>query len=324
MLYTDNGLNILTTESYKGIGKAWIVKNSIANNSIDDILKKLNKNKEEMITFDDFNRRKENIKQNFKKIKDYCDGMVTLGDDNFPKHRGIVKNSEKPIAIFYKGNIKLLKNKNIAVIGLLEPDQEIENYEKQVVKELIKHEVTIVSGLALGCDTIAHEQALNSNGKTIAILPCSLKEIIPKSNIKLAKQIIEKNGLLITEYYESMKNSFELKKRYQERDRLQALFSDGIILAASYAKNEIGNDSGSRLAMGYAKQYSIPQAVIYNEDKDKNNPKYDLNKQLINEIKNIIVIKEKDIALKISEILQLQVPKNEEKKADISDQRTLF
>lgn len=75
----------------------------------------------------------------------------------------------------------------------------------------------------------------------------------------------------------------ELSSRYQERDRLQALYSNSIVLAASYAKNDIGNDSGSRLAMGYAKDYLIPRVVIYDEESDSNNPKYDLNRQIIGE-----------------------------------------
>lgn len=144
--------------------------------------------------------------------------------------------------------------------------------------------------MALGCDTIAHKQALDSNGKTVAILPTPLNNILPAKNIELANKIIENNGLIITEYYENAKSKRESVGRYQERDRLQALFSDSIILTASYAKNNLGNDSGSRLAMEYALNYSIPRAVIYDESININNPKYDLNRQLIQDEKGIIII----------------------------------
>ncbi len=70
---------------------------------------------------------------------------------------------------------------------------------------------------------------------------------------------------------------------------MQALFSDGVILSASYALNDKGNDSGSRLAMQYAKEYSIRRALIYDDDY-ATNPKFDLNRQYIKEDKNITVI----------------------------------
>ena len=72
----------------------------------------------------------------------------------------------------------------------------------------------------------------------------------------------------MTEYLNDAKSKMAFTGRYQERDRLQALFSDAIILVSSYAKNDLGNDSGSRLAMEYASQYQIPRAVMYDSNFD--------------------------------------------------------
>ena len=204
----------------------------------------------------------------------------------------MLKNSEQPIVLFYRGDLSLLKetNKNIAVIGLLNPDRDIEKIEQEVVSELVKNGATIVSGLALGCDSIAHRQTLRSNGKTVAILPSPLNHILPTKNLELANEIVRKNGLLITEYYADAQFKMELARRYRERDRLQALFSDFIILSASYAKNDQGNDSGSRLAIQYALEYSISIAVIYDRLIDRDNPKYELNRQLLNEQKEEITV----------------------------------
>ena len=294
MKYSNNVINILTAKTYKGIGRAWIVKNIKGNESIEAIISLLNKDAklDYPITIDDFINNSRTIKDKIEKLEEFIEGAVAIGDDNFPQHRGKVKNSEQPIVLFYKGDISLLEisNNNIAVIGLLEPDYDTEIIERKVVAELTKNNITIVSGLALGCDTIAHKQALDSNGKTVAILPSPLSNIVPAINKELANKIIENNGLLITEYYEDAKSKRESVGRYQERDRLQALFSDSIILSASYAKNDFGNDSGSRLAMEYALNYSIPRAVIYDEPININNPKYDLNRQLIQEEEGIIII----------------------------------
>lgn len=89
---------------------------------------------------------------------------------------------------------------------------------------------------------------------------------MPAKNKELAEDIVSNGGLLISEYLTASKSKMELNGRYQERDRLQALFSNAIVLSASYAKNDVGNDSGSRLAMGYARDYSICQVVIYDHE----------------------------------------------------------
>ena len=314
MTYSDNVINILTAKSYKGIGRAWIVKNLKGNESIQEIIHLLNKDpkEEDEITIENFYNIRNMIKSKIQKLETSMDGVVALGDDTFPKYRGEVKNSEQPIVIFYKGNLNLLniKNKNIAVIGLLDIDDNIEKIERIVVSKLVNQGATIVSGLALGCDSIAHQQALDSHGNTIAILPSALNEIVPASNKKLAHDIIENNGLLITEYYEEVKSKSESNSRFQERDRLQALFSDAIILSASYSKDDSVKDSGARLAMQYALNYSIPRAVIYNLDIDIDNPKYNLNKQLIKEDKDLTIINQKNLLSSVKKILLSKLNKN--------------
>ncbi len=242
MKYSDNALNILTTKSYKGIGNAWIVKNLKGNESIETIVSLLNKTiKGEQTNEDEF----ESLKNNFeKKIlekfdNDLCDGFVALGDKDFPQHRGNVKESERPIFLYYKGKIDLLSidNTNITVIGLLNPEGDIEERERKIVAHFVKNGATIVSGLAFGCDSISHQQTLDSNGKTVAVLPSPLNSIMPVRNKGLAFQIVEEGGLLVTEYGTDFKSPMELSSRYKERDRLQALFCDTIVLAASYAQN---------------------------------------------------------------------------------------
>jgi DNA processing protein len=306
MKYTDNAINILTTKTYKGVGRAWIVKNIKGNEDIKIIVDLINtKSKQnEIVTIEDFELKKEQIKNQLKTLEDSCDGLVAIGDENFPKYRGNVKQSQQPIFLFYKGNLDLLdtKNHNITVIGLLNPDEQIEKRERQIVKEIIKHNITIVSGLAFGCDSIAHQEALNG-GKTIAILPSPLNDILPAKNKDLADKIAQDGGLLITEYYEKFKSKMELNTRYKERDRLQALFCDTIILIASYAQDSAKRwgiydkklDSGARLAMGYAKDYNIPRAVMYNGDLDGNNAMFDLNRELIKQDKTILVLSQKTL-----------------------------
>lgn len=300
MIYTENAINILTILNYKGIGRAWVFNNIKGNESLEVLVSLLNdKSKQnDVVTIDDFETEKDNIKAQLNTFKDSCDGLIAIGDKNFPQHRGNVKPSEQPIFLFYKGDIDLLSidNCNITVIGLLNPDEKIEIRERKLVEEIVKNDIVIVSGLAMGCDSIAHRQAINGS-KTIAILPSPLNDILPAKNKGLAYEIVEEGGLLLTEYYNQFKSGMELSSRYKERDRLQALFGDTIILVASYAQDSATRwnmhnqklDSGARLAMEYAKNYNIPRAVMYNNDTDINNPMFDLNRQLIEENDTIIL-----------------------------------
>ena len=102
-------------------------------------------------------------------------------------------------------------------------------------------------------------------------------------------EIVKKGGLLITEYYKQVSSQRELYGRYPERDRLQALFSDCVVLSASYAKEDDG-DSGSRYAMETAKKYGIRRAVMYNPIVNKEDTMFNLNRQIYLEDSSVILI----------------------------------
>jgi DNA processing protein len=96
----------------------------------------------------------------------------------------------------------------------------------------------------------------------------------------LAEEIVSKDGLVITEYFRESQTPLEQSGRYVTRDRLQALFSDCVILSASYAKNDQGLDSGSRHAMAAAAKYGLMRGVLPDRSPFANNPKYDLNREI--------------------------------------------
>ncbi|WP_249961851.1 DNA-processing protein DprA [Histophilus somni] len=311
MKYTNNALNILTAKTFKGIGDAWINKHlnkPLTFENIVELLKEDPKCKDDVDeeTFLNIRKNLESILND--KLDNFCDGIIAIGDDNFPKYRGNVKESERPNVLFYRGDLNLLstKNQNIAVIGILNPDIGTEEDERKIVDALVQRNTVIVSGLALGCDTIAHDQALKSNGVTVAILPSPLNKIIPKENEELANDIVAKGGLLITEYYDQAKSAQENASRFVKRDRLQALFSDTVLLSASYNTDSkdpssLKIDSGSRHALEKAKEYGLQQAVIYNE-KYANDPKYDLNRFIIQKNELAIVLNPDDFTQKIDNL----------------------
>ena len=207
--------------------------------------------------------------------------LICAFDDDFPVIGNEVKSADKPYLLAYKGDISLIKSraKNVAVVGTLYSDRDIASRERKIVELLSENGINIVSGLAKGCDTVAHEVCVKGNGKTVAILPSTLDNIYPKENVGLSEKIIKSGGLVLTEYIDEPKNKYEAVGRFIERDRLQAMFSDSVILISSYRQSE--GDSGSRHAMNKAVEYGIKRFVMYNDDADSDNPLFGLNKDLV-------------------------------------------
>lgn len=216
-----------------------------------------------------------------KELGDNGINLVCAFDPEFPAISSGIKTTEKPFLFAYQGDIDLLSDIscNVAVIGTLTPTEEIAERENKFVRILTEKGLNIVSGLAKGCDTIAHKTCLSCEGKTIAFLPSTLSSIYPKNNVKLAREIVERGGLIITEYVTEPYNRYESIKRFIDRDRLQAMFSSAVILTASNIKGK--GDSGSRYAMHKAFKYNRKRLAMYNEKTDSDNPLFEMNKEYI-------------------------------------------
>lgn len=147
------------------------------------------------------------------------------------------------------GNIDLLNDIGISVVGTRHITDYGIRHGKQICKELALRDITIISGMAIGTDTLAHKTALECSGKTIAVLPSGFENIYPQENKELCKTIIQNNGLVITEYELDVKAD---SKKFLERNRIvaglgvcvfvvEALYKSGTSVTARYAKS-LGND----------------------------------------------------------------------------------
>ena len=128
---------------------------------------------------------------------------------------------------------------------------------KKFTKELSLYGLTIVSGMAEGIDSFAHTTALENQGKTIAVLPCGFNKIFPKSNIKLYQQILENDGLVISEYEEDQEKTY---KSLLERNRIVAGLSIGTLVV------EGGYRSGTSVTARKTKElrknvFCIPSSI---------------------------------------------------------------
>jgi DNA processing protein len=132
---------------------------------------------------------------------------------------------DPPPIIFVKGNLDLLNNvKSVAVVGTRKNTKRGKLITQKTVQHLVAEGFCIVSGLALGIDSIAHEACLNSGGKTIAVL-VDVCKIMPASNLGLSENILASGGLLIAENRPNI-NAFPAL--FAKRDRIQAGLSSGV------------------------------------------------------------------------------------------------
>ena len=242
---------------------------------------------------DEINQLEINTKQYEEKLKNVNFDIVCVFDEGFPKIPNIIKKSDRPFLFEYCGDLSLLDkvDNNIAVIGLKEPNQNIIDREKEIVSKIIKNGCCIVSGLANGCDTVAHTECVKNHGKTVAFLPSSIENIYPPKNLDLAVEIVKSGGLVVSEYINEPKSYGERVARFVERDRLQAMFSKAVVLIASYRNGE--GDSGSRHAMQKAKEYDRRRFMMFDKHIDFDKAFFGLNQDLLNE--NVTILTEKSI-----------------------------
>ena len=150
--------------------------------------------------------------------------IISKFDEDYPfMLRNLIGNrgeDTSPLILNYKGNLSSIKDRqSIAIIGTRHPTKEGEEAGMYYAKYFAEKGFNIVSGLALGCDTIAHKGALSVNGTTTAILAHGLQMISPKRNEFIAKEILEKGGLLLSDYLFGVP---AYNTSFVERDRLQA------------------------------------------------------------------------------------------------------
>lgn len=158
---------------------------------------------------------------------------IDILNKNFPQKLKHIENP--PQILFYKGNYNAVINENtVAIIGSRKSYKESEKNAYEISKRLSIEKYSIISGLAIGCDTYAHKGCLDSKGMTVGVLSNGLDRIYPAQNRELAENIIENNGCLLSEYPIGF-SSF--KKNFIERDRIQSGLSLGTIVIQASIKS---------------------------------------------------------------------------------------
>lgn len=159
--------------------------------------------------------------------------------------------------IYVEGNIDILNNFGIAIVGSRNCSKDGEKTAKEFSKKISKTQTNIISGLAKGIDSIAHSECISYGGKTIAVIGSGLNNIYPKENIKLYEQIIESGGAVISEYEP---NEPPNSPNFPMRNRIISGLSDGIIVIEG--KKRSGTTITAEFGFKYNKKiFCIPHSI---------------------------------------------------------------
>jgi DNA processing protein len=182
----------------------------------------------------------------------------------------LAKHADAPAILFVKGNLEALTLPSVGIIGTREPTAHGVIATKRMTAAFVQEGFAIVSGLALGCDAIAHEECSALNAPGIAVLAHGLQTIAPKRNAKLADAILAAGGLLVSEFPFGVEPQPRL---FVQRDKTQALLSQAIVMMQSDLKG--GSLHASRAALKYGRVLIVPHPTSL--DITNNEPKIQAN-----------------------------------------------
>lgn len=179
----------------------------------------------------------------------YCDGYPNSLRDI----------DEPPYVLFCKGNADLLRRDCLAVVGT----RKVSSYGRRIAADftrVLSEHFVIVSGLAYGVDTLAHESALGENGLTVAVLGSGILNIYPSTNENLAERIVNSHGLIVSEYgLHEMPFPFH----FPHRNRIVAGLSRGLLVCQAPQKS--GTLSTVELALDQGKDVFVVPGEIYDK-----------------------------------------------------------
>lgn len=182
-------------------------------------------------------------------------GVYCWDDDGYPN--SLREIPQAPPLLYMRGQLEQQDELAVAVVGT----RRVSTYGREVARELgssfARLGVTVVSGLALGVDTVAHQSALEAGGRTIAVLGSGVDHIYPAQNRRLALQIIEQ-GALISDYALGTRPD---ASNFPPRNRIISGLSLAVIVV------EAGKRSGALITARFAAEqsrevFAVPGSIL--------------------------------------------------------------
>lgn len=150
---------------------------------------------------------------------------ITTADPKYPAR--LLEIYDPPPTLYVRGSTDLHFDKAFGIVGTRHPSFDGKRAAREFSETLTENGVTVISGLARGIDTIAHEACLNAGGVTVAVFGCGLNHIYPPENAELAERIVLSGGSLISEM---LPDEPPQKWSFPQRNRIIAGLSEGVLI----------------------------------------------------------------------------------------------
>ena len=198
-----------------------------------------------------------------KLLEKYNVHLLSILDDDFPD--ALKSIYDPPPMIFCRGNLDLLRNPMLGIVGTRTPTATGKRATKELSQGLSEAGITIVSGFARGVDTIAHEISVRYDASTIAVLGCGVDRIYPAENRDLFEKILA-GGLVISEFMLGTKPD---APNFPRRNRIISGLSQGIIVIEAGAKS--GALITAYMALDQNREvFAVPGSIYSNQSRGVN------------------------------------------------------
>lgn len=177
--------------------------------------------------------------------------IIEKQDELYPKRLLKIKNP--PEKLYVEGDASLINKNSIAIVGTRKCTKYGEKYAAMFAEGLSKQGISIVSGMALGIDSIAHLNSMQNKGRTVAVLGGGFNKIFPEENKYLYDRILENGGCVLTEY---PPDEEACKEYFPQRNRIISGISMGVLVV------EARHHSGSSITARYAFEQGKPVFCI--------------------------------------------------------------
>jgi len=180
--------------------------------------------------------------------------LTTVLDDDFPVNLRTIYNL--PPFLFYRGTLRPDDALSVAVVGTRQSTAEGLSRAERMARLLVGAGVTVLSGLARGIDTAAHQACLDAGGRTIAVLGSGIRRVYPPENAELAEQITE-HGAIVSQFWP---DTHPTSYTFPRRNVVTSGMSQGTVVIEASATS--GAKMQARLAIEHGKQVFLLHSLV--------------------------------------------------------------
>lgn len=180
--------------------------------------------------------------------------LTTVLDDDYPVNLRVIDNL--PPFLFYRGELRDDDAYSVAVVGTRQPTREGLSRARKLAGRLAEARVTVLSGLAVGIDTAAHEASLEAGGRTIAVLGSGIRRIYPPGNVGLADRIAN-SGAVVSQFWP---DAAPTSYNFPRRNVVTSGMGQGTVVVEASATS--GAKMQARLAIEHGKQVFLLQSLV--------------------------------------------------------------